>query len=230
MPSHRFRRSPLVAAPRGSLVIALVLWAATFLLGFIAKASPAWLAAQLSVNRAVNTAHGSFLDSIALALDNLDSVRVVAVCLAILGVLVGLFVSWPRALAAVLIAGGGWLFCLIPKAVVAEPRPPWDAISYHLHVTHATLSYPSGHTVFAVTLTMAVVLVCTGLVSRIIAAVVGVLFVATTAWSRVYVGAHYATDILGAVLAGVAGALLVAWLWNLVVRALLRGRRMPTRR
>jgi len=136
--------------------------------------------------------------------------------------LVGLFISWPRALAAAFIAGGGWLFCLIPKAVVAEARPPWDAVSDHLHVTHATLSFPSGHTVFAVTLTMAVVLVCPGLGSRIIAAVIGVLFVATTAWSRLYVGAHYTTDVLGAVLAGVAGALLIAWLWNLVVRALLR--------
>jgi undecaprenyl-diphosphatase len=226
MPSRRSRVSPLVAAPRGALVIALVLWAATFALGFVARSMPAWLTAQLSINRALNELHHPVLDSLALALDKLDSVPVVAACVAVLVVLVGLLVSWWRAIAAALIAGGGWVFCLIPKAIVAEPRPPLSDVPHHLHVTHATLSYPSGHTVFAVTLTMAVVFVCPGLVSRIVTAVVGALFVVTTAWSRLYVGAHYTTDVIGAVLAGIGGALLIAWLWNLVVSHIVGPRRL----
>ncbi|NNC13713.1 phosphatase PAP2 family protein [Planctomonas sp. JC2975] len=227
MSTHRLRPSPLVSLPRGALVIALVLWAATFALGFAAKAASGWLTSQLVVDRALNDAHSSLFDAVARALDHLDSVSVVAVCLVILAVLVGLFVSWGRALAAVVIAGGGWVLCLIPKAVVGETRPPLDAVAHLLHVSPATLSYPSGHTVFAVTLSAAVLMVCRGLWARIIVLVVGILFVAVTAWSRLYVGAHYPTDVLGALLAGAGGALLVAWLWNFVVRRIL-ARRSPS--
>ena len=204
-----------------TLVIALVLWAATFALGFVAKATTGWLASQLAVDRALNAMHSPLFDTVAKALDRLDSVTVVAVCVAVLAVLTGFFVSWWRAVAAVVIAGGGWVLCLIPKAVVGEVRPPLDSVSHRLDVSHATLSYPSGHTVFAVTLTVAVILVCRGTTSRIIATVVGIVFVAVTAWSRLYVGAHYPTDVVGGILAGAAGALLIAWLWNLCARMLL---------
>jgi undecaprenyl-diphosphatase len=181
MSAHRQAAPPLVDIPRGTLVIALVLWAATFALGFAAKAATGWLASQLA----------------------------------------GIFVSWGRAVAAVVIAGAGWVLCLIPKAVVGEVRPPLDAVRHRLDVTHATLSYPSGHTVFAVTLTAAVIMVCRGTASRIVATVLGILFVAVTGWSRLYVGAHYPSDIVGGVLAGAAGALLIAWLWNVSARSLL---------
>jgi undecaprenyl-diphosphatase len=215
------RRSPLVDLPRGALVIALVLWAVTFALGFTAKAATGWLASQLAVDRALNALHTPTLDVLAKALDRLDSVTVVAGCLALLAVLTGLFVSWWKALAAVVIAGGGWLLCLVPKAVVGELRPPLHSVGHTLDVSHATLSFPSGHTVFAVTLTVAVILVCRGTTSRIIATVVGIVFVAVTAWSRLYVGAHYPTDVVGGILAGAAGALLIAWLWNLCARMLV---------
>jgi undecaprenyl-diphosphatase len=64
-------------------------------------------------------------------------------------------------------------------------------------------------------------MVCRGTASRVVATVLGILFVAVTGWSRLYVGAHYPTDIVGGVLAGAAGALLVAWLWNVCARSLL---------
>jgi undecaprenyl-diphosphatase len=221
MSAHRPAAPPLVDIPRGTLVIALVLWAATFALGFAAKAATGWLASQLAVDRALNAMHSPVFDAVAKGLDRLDSVTVIAVCIALLAVLTGIFVSWGRAVAAVVIAGAGWVLCLIPKAVVGEVRPPLDAVRHRLDVTHATLSYPSGHTVFAVTLTAAVIMVCRGTASRIVATVLGILFVAVTGWSRLYVGAHYPSDIVGGVLAGAAGALLIAWLWNVSARSLL---------
>ncbi|MGA0568050.1 phosphatase PAP2 family protein [Rathayibacter sp. KR2-224] len=220
MSAHRTKPTPLVSLPPGALLIAIVLWAATFALGFGAKAAQPWLTAQLSVDRALNAAHSPLHDALAKALDRLDSVVVVAVILVVVAVVIGLLSSWLRALAAVVIAGAGWVLCLAPKAIVGELRPPLSAVSHQLNVTHATLSYPSGHTVFAVTLTIAVLTVARGTVTRIVVAVAGILFVAVTAWSRLYVGAHYPTDILGALLAGTAGALLIGWLWNLCVRIL----------
>ncbi|GAB3614881.1 hypothetical protein GCM10027415_32210 [Humibacter ginsengisoli] len=209
-----------MSLPPGAVWIAIVLWAATFALGFAARASTGWLSSQLALDRALNATHSSLLDTVARALDKLDSVSVVAVILVVVGVLVGLLVSWPRALATVVIAGAGWLLCLVPKAIVSEPRPPLDAVAHVLNVSHATQSFPSGHTVFAVTLTVAVLVACRGALARTIVAVLGILLIIVTAWSRLYVGAHYTTDVVGAILAGVAGALLIAWLWNLVVRSL----------
>lgn len=231
MSAHRFRTSPLVALPPGALPISIALWAATFALGFGAKFAQPWLTAQLGLDRALNAAHSPLLDFVARSLDKLDSVVVVGAILVVLAVVVGLLSSWPRALGAVVVAGGGWLFCLVPKAVVAEARPPLNAVAHTLTVTHATLSYPSGHTVFAVTLTVAVLMVCRRGAPRVIAAVLGIVFVLVTGWSRLYAGAHYPTDIAGGVLAGVAGALLIGWLWNLCMRMLTsRLARQPSQR
>ena len=67
-------------------------------------------------------------------------------------------------------------------------------------MSHATLSLPSGHTVFAVTLTVAVILVCRGTTSRIIATVVGIVFVAAAMFGLTQVDENTALPIFCAVL------------------------------
>jgi undecaprenyl-diphosphatase len=48
--------------------------------------------------------------------------------------------------------------------------------------------------------------------------------VLAVAWSRLYVGVHYGTDLVGGVLNGIAGALLIGGLWNLATRGRSRAR------
>jgi undecaprenyl-diphosphatase len=68
-------------------------------------------------------------------------------------------------------------------------------------------SYPSGHAAYAVTwIACALVLVRagTGWAVRFAAVTVAVALVAAVALTRIYLGAHWLTDVLGGVALGVA--------------------------
>ncbi|MFE4949529.1 phosphatase PAP2 family protein [Leifsonia sp. NPDC056665] len=207
--------------PRHWIVWTVVLFVLTFALGFAAK----WVVALRfeSLDAAVNKVNSSLLDKVALLLDQLDRPTIVAVILVITFVILLFVKGWRLALGAVLVTGLGWLTTLIVKAVVAQPRPTTAGLTHLLHVNPATLSYPSGHVVFAAALVTALAMVCRGTLARTIVIVVGAVFVAVVMWSRLYVGVHYGTDVIGGVLNGVAGVLLFAGLWNLVAARVFAG-------
>jgi hypothetical protein len=89
------------------------------------------------------------------------------------------------------------------KAVVQRPRP-------HLwHIDTPTLgySYPSAHAMNSLTLVAAVLLTVTS--HRRWVVVIGSVYVVLVGVSRVWLGAHFPTDILGGWLLGLGWALLV---------------------
>ena len=212
--------------PRHWIVWTVILFALTFALGFAAK----WIVAVRfeSLDASVNRVNSPLLDSVALLLDKLDQVTVVALILVVVFVILLVVKGWRLALGAVAVTGLGWISTLVVKAVVAQPRPTTADLTHPLHVNPATLSYPSGHVVFAAALVTALAMVCRSALARTIVIVIGALFVLLVMWSRLYVGVHYGTDVVGGVLNGVAGVLLFAGLWNLVAARVFaaRGRRI----
>lgn len=118
------------------------------------------------------------------------------------------------------------------KLLLARPRPAWeDPI-----VVVGSTSFPSGHATAAATAAVAVALVAGGLgwtrvwsaAASTVACVVG----AAVAASRVFLGVHYLSDVVGGVLLGAGLALLtrevVGSLWARLGAS--RGRRRPRRR
>jgi membrane protein DedA with SNARE-associated domain/membrane-associated phospholipid phosphatase len=103
----------------------------------------------------------------------------------------------------------------IAKAAYDRPRPPGSLVAADLS------AFPSGHACYAVTLVAcATVLVRGGVgwAGRIAAVTVAVILVAAVAVTRVYLRAHYLTDVLGGVALGVA-------IWSLIgILALFAGR------
>jgi membrane protein DedA with SNARE-associated domain/membrane-associated phospholipid phosphatase len=103
----------------------------------------------------------------------------------------------------------------IAKDAYDRPRPPGSLVATELS------AYPSGHACYAVTLVAcATVLVRGGVgwAGRIAAVTVAVIVVAVVAVTRVYLRAHYLTDVLGGVALGLA-------IWSLAgVLALFAGR------
>jgi len=207
--------------PRHWIVWTVVLFALTFALGFAAKWIPALRVESLDAS--INRVNSPLLDKLALLLDKLDQVTVVGVILVIVFIILLFVKGWRLALGTVLVTGLGWITTLVVKTVVAEPRPSTAGLTHLLHVNPATLSYPSGHVVFATALVTALAMVCRGTLSRTIVLVVGAVFVLLVMWSRLYVGVHYGSDVVGGVLNGVAGVLLFAGLWNLVASRVFAG-------
>jgi undecaprenyl-diphosphatase len=110
-------------------------------------------------------------------------------------------------IALLVIAAGSALLPIVTKVIVARPRPTVEALS---HLT--SLSFPSEHTTqaAAVYLTIAIML-SKGLTRgwRELVIVIAVVIALAVAWSRVYLGVHYPTDVIAGLLLGWSWALLV---------------------
>lgn len=111
----------------------------------------------------------------------------------------------------------GWLASASGKILVGRPRPPAE-------ITHALIlegghdSFPSGHTAFATSLAIATVLVLARTrKQRQWTALIAVLFIALVGFSRLYLGVHYPSDVIGSIL--ITCTAILAWtvLWNKVI-------------
>jgi undecaprenyl-diphosphatase len=132
------------------------------------------------------------------------------VLLAPLSVAFLLLRRWKRPaddIALLVIAAGSAVLPLVVKVIVARPRPTIGQLS-HL----SSLSFPSEHTTqaAAIYLTIAIML-SQGLARgwREAAIVLGIAIALAVAWSRVYLGVHYPTDVTAGLLLGWGWALLV---------------------
>jgi undecaprenyl-diphosphatase len=90
------------------------------------------------------------------------------------------------------------------KALISRPRPSEPLVQVIYDVSHE--SFPSGHVVFFIEffgflLFLSFVLLKVGAIRRITSAICGTL-IALVGISRVYLGAHWPSDVVGAYLAG----------------------------
>ncbi len=108
-------------------------------------------------------------------------------------------------------AWGSFLLVHPLKELFARPRPDgWNAAD-----SLNSFAYPSGHAMnsTAVIVTALVIIHCHSAPTnrtRIVSYVLAVTAIASVSVSRVWLGVHYPTDVLGGVLAGIAWSLLVS--------------------
>ena len=108
-------------------------------------------------------------------------------------------------------SGGNWVI----KQLVASPRPDPTLLDVREELT--TYGFPSGHVLFAVVCFGALAILLSGVGGRYAwlrrAAQVGlVMLVVAMAMSRVYLGAHWPSDTLGALAMG--GVYLAVLVWS----------------
>jgi undecaprenyl-diphosphatase len=210
----RTRLLALPQAPRW-LLLGILLAAAVLILGLTVARTPGSSAGELGVDQNLSLHHVALLTGLAMALNLLFGP--VAGLLAIAAV--ALFLLLARgapvnAVAFALIAGTGWVASEFFKLLVARERPDAALLFDPLAPESGTDSFPSGHVTFAVTLAFAVYFLARGTRWAKFAAVSGVVVVALVAWSRLYIGVHYPSDVAGSLLAGTAAVVLLAGLWN----------------
>jgi undecaprenyl-diphosphatase len=125
---------------------------------------------------------------------------------------VGLIILWLRrrrydAARLLLMAGASWVLAVVVKYGFDRPRPP---ATLWLLRPDATGSFPSGHDTTATVMIVIVAMVLVGTGAwRVAGTTLAVLFALAVGVSRVYLGDHYPTDVLGSYLTVTAATLLV---------------------
>ena len=133
--------------------------------------------------------------------------------------------SWYQLLALALAVGGGSLLNIFLKHFFHRQRP----ILENPLVTLSSFGFPSGHTMgstlFYGLLALFVAQAIRNWRVRLLTFCMATLFVALIGLSRIYLGAHYLTDVLGAIAVGLAW---LAFCWT-GVETLCKWRDRPSR-
>jgi undecaprenyl-diphosphatase len=213
---HSGRRIREVGIGLGSIPTSIVFFTAVFLFVIIAVVvalSPAVTAIDGNVARWLHVRATPQLTDVMAAISLLGAPTTLTI-LAVAGSLLLLY--WRRyaeaAMLSIAVLGGNFLnFCL--KHLIQRGRPVFDDPLFSL----STYSFPSGHAMAStVFYGLLAVYVSVGARRRYAAPVAigaAVLIVALVSFSRIYLGLHYLSDVLGGVSEGIAwlALSLIAW-------------------
>lgn len=195
-----------------------VLSVAVLALGFFAVATPRFTASEFGVDQDLSRNHVGVLTALAMTLDKAFSpvggVAIIAlVCLFLL-----LVRKAPvNALAFGGVAASGWLASQFFKVIVDRQRPNPALLLDPLAPETGSNSFPSGHVALAVGLAWAFWFLLRKTRWARPAVLLGVLVPVVVAWSRLYVGVHYPSDVAASFLAASAAVFFFAGVWNAAV-------------
>ena len=207
-PAGRGGRVPQHGLAR--VVAGVALAAGMLVLGLIAKAGPvARLDLKLDQHIAAHDRAGA-LTSLARAVTTIATPETVGVGLMIVVPVILLLAR--RRLDAVkvfCIFAGAFTLAEAGKILVGEHRPP---AALQAMPADSGASFPSGHATVAAVLAVALVVAAASVAGRWAALVLGGLYAAAVAVSRVYLADHFALDVIGSALCALAAAFIVTGL------------------
>ncbi|RAX17013.1 phosphatase PAP2 family protein [Pseudarthrobacter sp. AG30] len=206
---------PALPQARHWLLLGALLCAAVVALGFTVQLLPGDTAAELHVDQDLSTHHVAVLTAVAMGI-NLLFGPVAGLGLIAVIALVVLLVRRDLATAVAfgVVACSGWVASEAFKLIVARQRPNPALLFDPLSPETGSNSFPSGHVSFAVALAFALYFLARGTRWAKLVAAAGALMAVIVAWSRLYVGVHYPTDVAASFLAASAAFVLLAGLWN----------------
>ncbi len=202
----------------GAIVIVLVVVG-----GLAVARAAAWGSQELAVLQWLSAHHTASLSAIALGIAWLFSPPIATSISVLVGLAVFLQTRSPaRTLTFWLMVGISFLGNDLIKLVVRRVRPDSSGFANPLANEHS-FSFPSGHTSFAAALGIAIIFLARDhYVRRVIAIAAVSVAVVTVAWSRVYLGVHYPTDVVAAIVYALASSALILALWLGLVLPWLR--------
>jgi undecaprenyl-diphosphatase len=206
----------------------IVLCAAVVALGVAVQLVPGDTAAELGVDQTLSLHHVAVLTAVAMGINLLFGpgmgLLLIAVAALVIWVLRRNLVT---ALAFGLTACSGWVASEAFKLVFNRQRPNPALLFDPLAPETGSNSFPSGHVSFAVALTFALYFLAHRTHWAKPVAVAGAVVALIVAWSRLYVGVHYVSDVAASFFTASAAAILLAGLWNRFAPALVE--RVPAR-
>jgi membrane-associated phospholipid phosphatase len=165
--------------------------------------------ADIALAEAIHNLATGWLTSLWLAVSELAATDVILLATTIMTGLLIVGRHWHGAAALALSVLAAQAVVELVKLLISRPRPEGEAAM----VDPSGFSFPSAHSASAVALYLMLAVIAAGLLKprlRATAYVVAGLVVAMVGFSRVYLGAHYPTDVLAGWLLGGA-VVLASW-------------------
>ncbi|MDI3212384.1 phosphatase PAP2 family protein [Arthrobacter sp. AL12] len=188
---------------------------AVLALGLAAQLVPGSSAAELGVDQDLSQHHAALLTGVAMAFNVVFGPAVGVVIVAAVALYLWMVRrSMVKAVAFGLVACSGWVASEFFKLIIARQRPNPALLFDPLSPETGSNSFPSGHVSFAVALGFALYFLARGTRWARVTAVAAVGLALVVAWSRLYIGVHYPSDVAASFLAASAAVLLLAGLWN----------------
>lgn len=164
------------------------------------------------INRLVTVGPG-WLGTLAVVLSTVFAPAGAAVIAGLVGLVVALREGLVSALHYWWTVGVVVLVASVTKVVVHRPRPDPALLSVARAPATGSLSFPSGHTVFATVLVLALVFLATATTRRVLVVALACLAGISMGFVRLYVGAHFPSDVLASYVCVAAGATLAQAGW-----------------
>jgi undecaprenyl-diphosphatase len=161
----------------------------------------------LSIHRTTNPT----LDFLATKLTGLGTYWGVAPVLAIFLLIFALKKYWSGFVYLLLTMGGGWAISYNLKFLFHRTRPQFWELFYPL--PH-DFSFPSGHALFSSLLVVSLLILAWRTRWFFAVVLLGIPFLVVIAWTRLYLGVHFPSDILASWLLAIAWPLLVHLWWQ----------------
>lgn len=200
----------------------LIMGGAVLVIGFGMKNLPRPTSAEFTVDQFFSAHHIPALNSVALFFDTGLGDLIGAVLLAVVSLYLLVVRRAPvNAIAFGAVTTVGWLSCHLIKAAVARPRPDQSLLADPLISAPDTHSFPSGQVCLATAVAFALYYLARGTRWQKPSLGLGILFVMVVAWSRLYLGVHYPTDVLASVATTTAAILFFSGIWNRYAPAIL---------
>ncbi|MGO4592666.1 phosphatase PAP2 family protein [Leifsonia sp. 2TAF2] len=185
------------------------------LLGLLVRRVPGIAVAEVQIDVWLTRHQNGVVGTVSLAIEALLSPAGSVAILAISFLFLLLVRRSPvNAFAFTSVAAFGYLSCEVFKAAVSMPRPNGHLMLHPLLAETGNDSFPSGHTTFAVSYAVAAVLLSRNTRWFTLTVLIGTLFVVVVAVSRMYVGAHYLTDVIGSALVAAVAISFYCGLWS----------------
>ncbi len=158
---------------------------------------------------AIHGTSSAALDPVVIALTNTGSPFVLPLIVAALAGALLYFKKRRNALTLLVSVGGAALINIVLKALFQRDRPQlWERL-----VTENSYSFPSGHAMASSALVVTLILIFWNTRWRWWVVAVGVTYMLVIAYTRMYLGVHYPSDIL----AGWS----ISIIWVLLVQAII---------
>lgn len=222
---HRFGRAISPENPRSLLILFFAAMVILGLISFIVLLS-GWVAldtipnTDVSIFNLMRELRNAPADELMIPLTMLGDGSVLAAMMAVIVSWLAWRKAWRAAFASLLVFVFGKLFALLLKYAIYRPRP------IELYSGADSFSFPSGHATMAAITFGVLAVLASHAMNRwnrsLVYAICG-SFVIAIAYSRVYLGVHWLSDVLGGI---IFGAVMVA-AFGMAIEAIPPRRIMP---